>query len=180
MTRQILCWAVFGLLSAAIGCDHVGPPTLEQSRVDYNQVIQETSKSQTFLNIIRVYNFEPTTFMDVSEVDVGLQWQNSISATAMLPQAKTGSGSVAVSTGGSNNGQIVSTSGIPLFTGHDFGLTGGLQFQVTPTIRYQPLLGQPLIAQTATPITVYSLQSTLQSEWPLAAVFPFAALPHHA
>ena len=60
---------VAATLSVVSGCQYVGPIAIDQGRDRYNGVIQATSKEQTFSNIIRVRNHEPTSFMDVSEVD---------------------------------------------------------------------------------------------------------------
>jgi hypothetical protein len=142
--------------SLLVGCDLVGPAALQQSRPDYNEVIRQTAKNQNFLNLVRVYNHESTLFMDVSEVDVALQFQGSVNGTVALPQARGVSGAYSYS------------------VGHDYLLGGTLQYLETPTIRYLPLSGQALFAQISAPISVDSIAAMIDSQWPVSAVFQFA------
>ena len=69
------------LIAAQFGCNSIGPRALRQSRPDYNEVIEETNKNQNFLNLVRAREHEPTLFMDVSEVDVGLQFQAALNSS---------------------------------------------------------------------------------------------------
>jgi hypothetical protein len=148
------CLMVIG--SLLVGCDMVGPAALEQSRPDYNEVIRQTAKNQFFLNLVRVHCHEPPLFMDVSEVDVALQFQGSINGTVNFPQARALSGS---------------SSYLP---GHDYLLGGTLQYLETPTIRYLPLSGQALFAQISAPISVDSIAAMIDSQWPVSAVLELA------
>jgi hypothetical protein len=91
--------------------------------------------------------------MDVSEVDVALQFQGSLDGSLNLPQAR-GAGSS--------------------YVGHDYLVGGTLQYLQTPTIRYIPLAGQALVAQISQTISVDSLAAMIDSQWPVSAVFDFA------
>ncbi|MGP0059860.1 MAG: hypothetical protein ACLPID_11305 [Beijerinckiaceae bacterium] len=53
-------------------------------------------------------------------------------------------------------------------------ITGGAQYQEAPTVRYQPLSGQALIAQVSTPMTAEALANLFSSDWSLAAVLSFS------
>ena len=66
-------------LSLVSGCQYVGPIAIDQGRDRYNGIIQATSKEQTLSNIIRVRNREPTSFMDVSEVDATTTFSSNVS-----------------------------------------------------------------------------------------------------
>lgn len=138
------------LVAAQCGCDTIGPRALRQSRPDYNEVIEETNKYQNFLNLVRAREHEPTLFMDVSEVDVGLQFQAALTSTFNLPQMNP--------------------------AGHDYVVGGSAQYQETPTIRYTPLLGQGLVAQLATPINVDSIAWLIDSECPVSSVLNLTAI----
>jgi hypothetical protein len=136
------------MLVTLVACDAVGPPALRGTRPDYNEILQETSKEQTFLNLVRVHLHEPTLFMDVTEVDLALQLQGSFGTTLNFPQANP--------------------------PNHDYLLNAGIQYQQAPTIRYVPLQGQALVAQILTPISVDSLCAMYDSGWPMTAEFYMA------
>lgn len=145
------------LIAAQFGCNSIGPRALRQSRPDYNEVIEETNKNQNFLNLVRAREHEPTLFMDVSEVDVGLQFQAALNSSFNLPQMDPAA--------------------------HDYVVGGSAQYQETPTIRYTPLLGQSLVAQLATPISVDSIAWLIDSSCPPSSVLNLSAsrlAPSHA
>ena len=136
-------------------CAAIGPSSIDHGRSSYNDVIQSTSEQQTLLNIVRVREDETPLFMDVTEVDAATSLQGSISG------------------GPSNIG--ASPNHNPLATGTSlYGLigsvTGTTTYQEAPTVRYQPLTGQPLIAQVSTPLTAESLANLYNSDWPLPAL----------
>ena len=78
LTARIKLLSVAGMLSVFGGCQNVGPTVINQGRDHYNSVIQSTAKEQTLSNIIRVYKNEPTSFMDVTEVDTGTSVSGSV------------------------------------------------------------------------------------------------------
>ena len=56
------------------------------------------------------------------------------------------------------------------------GSAGGtVQYSETPTIRYIPLLGQALVAQLVTPVSVDALGLLYDSNWPAAPLLDFAS-----
>ena len=132
---------VAATLSFFSGCQYVGPIAIDQGRDRYNGVIQATSKEQTFSNIIRVRNHEPTSFMDVSEVD----------ATTTLSGNVTGGIS---SIGAVANPKSTSAG---TFAGQVGAVSGGAVYTEQPLIRYTPLLGQALVAQMVTPVSADAL-----------------------
>jgi hypothetical protein len=136
------------------GCKSFGPDAVWEERPSYNEAIHETAKEQTFLNIIRVRHHDTTFFMDVSEVDASLQIQGQGTTGLSFPQA--------LGMGGG------------YYAGHDYTIGGSLQFQESPTIRFQPLTGAALIAQVASPITVDSLASLYDSDWPIGPLLDLA------
>jgi hypothetical protein len=147
---------IAGLTVFAAACNTIGPTAISNGRIAYNQVIQETSKQQVFMNLVRVYKEEPTLFMDVTEVDAAMLMQVSANG------AKSGLGAHAGTTGGTLAGSV--------------GAVGGAaEYQESPTIRYQPLQGQPLVEQIATPITVETIGKLYDSEWHVGAVLSLAA-----
>jgi hypothetical protein len=144
--------AFIGALSlcSLLGCQ-LGPGAIQHGRIDYNEVIQRTNQEQTFVNILRVRDHKTTAFMDVTEVDA-----------AVL-------GSAAFTGGIGGLG-----AGIHNASGETGSVSGTLQYQESPTIRYQPLLGQALISQVSTPLSVEALSDMISSGWPAQTVLDFA------
>jgi hypothetical protein len=149
--RAIVSFLGAIFLASLLGCQVVGPGAIQHGRIDYNEVIARTSKEQTLANIIRVNNKEPTAFMEVTEVDA-----------AVLSSAGFSGGIGGIGAGIRNtSGQVGSISGT-------------LQYTESPTIRYQPLLGQALISQLSTPVTVSALSNLVSSGWAPQPVLDFA------
>jgi hypothetical protein len=144
-----------GTLIVLGGCQMVGPVSIDQGRDRYNNIIQSTSKEQTFSNIIRVYKHEPTAFMDVTEVDATTAFSGNISSGV------AGIGARAGTSGGTLAGQVGSVA-------------GGVTYSESPLIRYQPLLGQQLVAQLTTPVGPDALASLYESSWGVAPVLDLA------
>jgi hypothetical protein len=64
-------------------------------------------------------------------------------------------------------------AGIRNTSGQVGSVSGTLQYQESPTIRYQPLLGQALITQLSTPLTVDALSNIISSGWDPLRVLSF-------
>jgi hypothetical protein len=134
----------------------IGPVAIDQGRGSYNNVIQSTSKDMTFANILRVYHHEPTSFMDVTEVDATTTFSGTVNGGVAGIGARSGT------SGGTLAGQVESVA-------------GGATYSESPLVRYQPLLGQALVAQLATPVGPDQLASLYESSWGIAPVLDFAA-----
>jgi hypothetical protein len=149
VVRIVVRVLVVGTLGLSGGCASVGPIAIDQGRQRYNHIIQETSKQQTFANIIRVYLRDPTTFMDVTEVDASTTFSGTasggLSSIGAIPGTKSTSA-------GTINGEIGNVA-------------GGITYTESPLIRYQPLLGQALVGQLATPVTPDAMASLYDSSW---------------
>jgi len=130
-------------------CQSVGPIAIDAGRDRYNSIIQSTSKEQTLSNIIRVFNHEPTSFMDVSEVDATTSFSGNVSG------------------GLSNIGAIagIKSTSAGTIAGRVGSVTGGVTYSEAPIIRYTPLLGQSLVAQLITPVTVDTFEYLYDSSW---------------
>ena len=146
-TAELVLVAV--TLSLVSGCQYVGPIAIDQGRDRYNGVIQATSKEQTFSNIIRVRNHEPTSFMDVSEVDATTTLSGNVSGAISNIGAVAGTKSTSA---GTISGQVGAVS-------------GGAVYTEQPLIRYTPLLGQALVAQMVTPVSADALADLFDSGW---------------
>lgn len=148
LLRFVITLSAIGALA---GCQVLGPQSINTGRASYNDAIQETTKTQSLGNIVRVYWREPPLFMDVTEVAATAQIQASIQA----------SGSVAA----------VSPAATSTRTR---GNQATLQYQESPLVRYVPVIGSALTAQVATPISVDSISFLSDSNWSLSAMLSFA------
>jgi hypothetical protein len=145
---------VAAALSVFSGCQSVGPIAIDAGRDRYNGVIQSTAKVQTLANIVRVYKHEPTSFMDVTEVDTGT------SLTGSVTGAVTGIGAKAGTSGGTLAGQVG-------------GVTPGVSYSENPVIRYIPLTGQGLVAQLVQPLSPDAIQDLKDSDWQTVPLINF-------
>jgi hypothetical protein len=134
-------------------CSVVGPASIDHGRTSYNEVIEDTSRQQALLNVVRVSKGESPLFIDVTEVDA------ATSAGGTLGGGVTGLGATA---------NLKSTAGT--IAGPVESVTGSVSYQEAPTVRYFPLSGNALIAQVSTPIRPDSLVNLYNSDWPLAAI----------
>jgi hypothetical protein len=143
-------------LMAVGGCQTAGPNSIGMGRERYNNILQSTAMEQTMSNIVRVYNHEPPMFMDVTEVDATLSLGGSLTGATTNIGAKRGA------SGGTLAGQVGSAGGT-------------VQYSETPTVRYQPLLGQALVAQLVTPVSVDALGLMYDSSWDAGALLDLSS-----
>ena len=136
------------------GCSIVGPASIDHGRTSYNEVIEDTSRQQALLNVVRISKGESPLFIDVTEVDA------ATSAGGTLGSGVSGLGATA---------NFKSTSAGTI-QGPVEAITGSMSYQEAPTVRYFPLSGNALIAQVSTPIRPDSLVNLYNSDWPLAAI----------
>jgi hypothetical protein len=130
--------AVLPLLALA-GCLHVPAGRVTMDRMDYGQVIAESWKRQTLLNVVRLRYADAPVFLDVSSV------------------INTYSLSGTVSAGGSvSNGQL----------GDAAQLGAGGAWSNTPTVTYQPLMGDRFTKSLLQPIPPAAVMQLMQGGWP--------------
>jgi hypothetical protein len=145
-----------GILSVLGGCQMVGPIAIDAGRDRYNSVLQSTAKVQTLANIIRVYHHETTSFMDVTEVDATQTFSGAVSG------AVTNIGARAGTSGGTLAGEVG-------------GISPGVTYSEAPLIRYVPLIGQGLVSQFVTPVSVDALESLYNSNAKTAVLLDLAS-----
>jgi hypothetical protein len=146
LVRRVL--AALAVALALSSCSTLGPSTLRAARPSYNEVVENTGRQQTLMNIVRVSKKENPLFVDITEIDD----TSTLSATP--------SGSI---------------TGLSTKAGAAGAASAMLTYSQSPTLRLIPLQGQQLIDQISTPIPPDALASLFNSDWPIINVLEFAA-----
>ena len=143
MRLQSLAYWVAAL--ALTGCVSASPTHVTTDRMDYGQVVGESWKRQTLLNVVRLRYADAPVFLDVASIINSHTVGGSGSAQATVP---SGPSPDVFSVGG---------SGV---------------WSNTPTVTYQPLLGDRFTRSLLQPIPPVSVFQLLQGGWPTSLVFP--------
>lgn len=136
---------VFGVLASAAlalipaGCRSLGPSSISHDRLGYAQVMGDSWKEQTLLNIVRLRYADAPVFLDVSSVIASYATEQQINLGAGF-----GSGAVA------NTQQL--------------GAYG--RFTDKPTISYTPLTGDKFSRSLLRPIPPSAVFSMIQAGYP--------------
>jgi len=56
------------LMVGLAGCQHIGPRTIMDDRISYNDAISTSWKQQTVLNIVRIRYMDVPEFVDVPSI----------------------------------------------------------------------------------------------------------------
>lgn len=132
-----------GLLAALLlmGCQSVGPATIQRDQFDYNKAISTSHKEQLLLNMVRLRYGEAPLFLSVASVIA----QYSVE------------GQLVVNTPGHDRPNNV---GPPI-------ASGAARYADRPTITYQPLTGAQLASTLLAPVPLQAAFSLVQSGWPV-------------
>jgi len=130
---------------ALAGCVSASPTHVTTDRMDYGQVVAESWKRQTLLNVVRLRYADAPVFLDVASI---------INSHTV---------------GGSGNAQATLPSGP---SPDVFSVGGSGVWSNTPTVTYQPLLGDRFTKSLLQPIPPVSVFQLLQGGWPTSLVFP--------
>jgi hypothetical protein len=130
-------------LLAVTGCASVSADRINASRMDYGQVIAESWKRQTLLNVVRMRYADAPVFLDVASVIDSYTVGGNANALATLPSR----------------------------TDPDvLELGAGAAWSNTPTVTYQPLLGEQFTRSLLQPIPPMAVFQLLQAGWPATLV----------
>ena len=127
------------LLLAVAGCASVSPQNIQTDRMDYGQVVAESWKRQTLLNVVRMRYADAPVFLDVSSII------NSYSVA------------------GKANGSVTLPSEI---NPNVLALGGEGSWSNTPTVTYQPLMGDRFTKSLLQPVPPSAVFQLMQGGWP--------------
>ena len=133
------------ILLAVAGCASVPPGRINTDRMDYGQVIAESWKRQTLLNVVRLRYADAPVFLDVASVINSYSVAGKASASATLPS--------------STDPNVL-------------GLGAESTWSNTPTVTYQPLLGDRFTKSLLQPVPPVAVFQLLQGGWPAEIVLP--------
>ena len=142
MRLQSLAYWVAAL--ALTGCVSASPTHVTTDRMDYGQVVGESWKRQTLLNVVRLRYADAPVFLDVASI--------------INSHTVGGSGTAQATLTGSSSPDI-------------FGVGGSGVWSNTPTVTYQPLLGDRFTRSLLQPIPPISVFQLMQGGWPVSLVF---------
>ena len=136
MQTPSMKWAGFCValsLPALAGCIRVPTGRITADRMDFGQVIQESWKRQTLLNVVRLRYADVPMFLDIASVINSYTLGGSVSGGASLEKAPTSD---------------------------TFSLGAAGVWSNTPTVTYQPLMGERFtksLLQPVAPAAVFQL-----------------------
>jgi len=138
------------ILSAVVlltlsSCVSVPPQRINTDRMDYGQVVADSWKRQTLLNVVRLRYSDAPVFLDVSSIINSYSVAGKASAMATLPDRTDPN----------------------VF---EIGAEGA--WSNTPTVTYQPLMGDRFTKSLLQPVPPASVFQLVQGGWPVDLVFP--------
>jgi hypothetical protein len=125
------------------GCVSVPPEQVSAARMDYGQVIAESWKRQTLLNVVRLHYADVPVFLDVSTIINSNTYAGKANASLELP---AGSDPNVFRLGAENS------------------------WTNTPTVTYQPLLGDRFTKSLLQPVPPSSVFQLMQGGWSVEMV----------
>ena len=133
-----------GLIAVLSGCVAVTPQNIAIDRMEYGQVLAESWKRQTLLNVVRLRYGDAPIFLEVGSIINSYSVAGKASAGAEFP----------------------SRTDPNVFS---FGTEGA--WSNTPTVTYQPLIGDRFTRSMLQPIPPSAILNLIQSGWNLNLVF---------
>lgn len=133
----------------ATGCSVIGPRTLKQSRLQYNEVVKSTSEEEMLLNIVRLRYVDTPSSLSVSNIAAQFELLNSLQLTPFF-----------VASGAEPNRSY--TAVLP-----QLGITGADR----PTFSLTPLDESEFARKLFTPLALDGVIYLVKTTWPIATVF---------
>ncbi|MFO1205239.1 MAG: hypothetical protein U1E63_05850 [Burkholderiales bacterium] len=146
-----LRWFAGALLFALVagGCSVIGPRSLKQSRLQYNDVVKTTSEEEMLLNIVRLRYVDTPSSLQISNIAAQFELLNSLQLTPFF-----------VASGAEPNRSY--TAVVPQAT------IGGAD---RPTFSLTPLDESEFARKLFTPLTLDGVIYLVKTTWPISTVF---------
>lgn len=138
---------VYGALALLLlaGCTSVSPQRITTDRMEYGEVVADSWKRQTLLNVVRIRYADAPVFLEVASIINSYSVGGKASAGASLP-----------------------TRADP----DVFNLGTDTTWSNTPTVTYQPVLGDRFTKSMLQPVPPAAVFQLLQGGWPAELVLP--------
>lgn len=125
------------------GCRMLGPSTIRNGRLPYNQAVQITSDQELLLNIVRLRYRDTPTILQIASINTQFNLATSFTgSTSIVPAAA-----------------------------ERYNLSGNANYYERPTISYRPVVGQAFIQQMLEPIDEDKLTLLYNAGWPIDTLF---------
>ena len=133
-----------------MGCEHFGPKSILEDRVQYSNALATSWQEQALLNIVKLRYADTPVFVDVVQITGGYQLQSGGSATGGITPP---------------NSPLVSFS-------QQLGLLLNYQatYQDRPTISYAPQTGPQFIRNLTIPLPPSAVLYLMQAGYPIDVV----------
>ena len=133
----------------ATGCSVIGPRSLKQSRLQYNEVVKVTSEEEMLLNIVRLRYVDTPSSLQISNIAAQFELLNSLQLTPFF-----------VASGAEPNRTF--TSVLPQAS------IGGAD---RPTFSLTPLDESEFAKKLFTPLALDGVIYLVKTTWPISTVF---------
>ncbi len=127
------------------GCTSVSPQRVTTDRMDYGQVLADSWKRQTLLNVVRMRYADAPVFLEVASIINSYSVGGKASALATLPSGTAP---------------------------NVLGLGADSTWSNTPTVTYQPVLGDRFTKSMLQPVPPSAIFQLMQGGWPAEIVLP--------
>jgi hypothetical protein len=145
--RWLAAALVLSLLTG--GCSVIGPRSLKQSRLQYNEVVKASSEEEMLLNIVRLRYVDTPSSLQVSNIAAQFELLNSLQLTPFF-----------VASGAEPNRSY--TAVLPQAS------IGGAD---RPTFSLTPLDESEFARKLFTPLTLDGVIYLVKTTWPISTVF---------
>lgn len=131
------------------GCSVIGPRSLKQSRLEYNEVVKSTSEEEMLLNIVRLRYVDTPSSLQISNIAAQFELLNSLQLTPFF-----------VASGAEPNRSYTSVLPQAMIGGAD-----------RPTFSLTPLDESEFARKLFTPLTLDGVIYLVKTTWPISTVF---------
>ncbi|QEL20180.1 hypothetical protein [Limnoglobus roseus] len=148
--RSDLCPLIVAILATmGPGCT-LGPRTIEQGRLRYNEAVKATTEQQLLLNIVRLRYTDTPSSLSIANIADQQEIVSSLKAIPFFTSA--GAGDL-----GSYRGSVLPQA--------EFSRA------IRPTLSYTPIDDQEFTRRLFTPITLDGITYLAKTTWPVSTVF---------